>query len=46
MSILDESRPKEMFSPLPVVNCKALPKPPESKFIKFFLFFINIIFLI
>jgi dynein heavy chain, axonemal len=28
---LEESRPKEMFSILPVVYCKAMPVPPEGK---------------
>jgi len=28
---LEESKPKEMFSILPVVFCKALPMPPEGK---------------
>ena len=28
---LEESRPKEMFSVIPVVYCKALPLPPEGK---------------
>jgi len=27
----EESRPKEMFSVIPVVYCKALPLPPEGK---------------
>ena len=30
-SNVEESRPKEMFSPLPVVNCKAALKPAEGK---------------
>ena len=28
---LDESKPKEMFSVIPVVYCKAVPLPPEGK---------------
>jgi len=31
LSVLEESKPKEMFSVLPVVNCKALQLPPEGK---------------
>ena len=28
---VEESKPKEMFSVIPVVYCKALPLPPEGK---------------
>lgn len=28
---IEESKPKEMFSVLPVVYCKAMPIPPEGK---------------
>ena len=28
---VEESRPKEMFSVIPVVYCKAMPIPPEGK---------------
>lgn len=31
IGMLEESRPKEMFSVLPVVYCKALPVPAEGK---------------
>lgn len=29
--VLEESKPKEMFSVLPVVNCKAMQVQPEGK---------------
>jgi dynein heavy chain len=31
LSSLEECKPKEMFSVLPVVYCKAVPVPPEGK---------------
>lgn len=31
MGQLEEARPKEMFSVLPVVYCKAMPIPVEGK---------------
>jgi len=28
---IDECKPREMFSTLPVINCKAIPQPPEGR---------------